>query len=240
SIKGGTFRLAIPSYGDVTISVAADDIETLKSTAAECLDTFAKEYKATAPNLALTAEETERAEFAVSDTDLKKLLTVVTLSPNGISEMNGGVAGTVESSDNMGEIYMDGDKLVIVYEVRASFKSTQEYIVSKITALAAMVGAQYETFSGYPGWAFAPNSPLREAALGVYKELYGSDMTVTVVHAGLEVGCFIEGKPDLDAVSIGPNCWYFHSPSECTSVSSVCKTWEFLCALLAEGGHLPK
>ena len=240
SIKGGTFRLAIPSYGHIIISLAEEDIPALKSTAAEALAVFAKEYEATAPNLTLTVEEAKRADFAISDTDLKKLLLVIMLSPNGISEMNGGVPGTVESSDNMGEIYMDGDNLVVVYEVRASFKSTQEYIVRKITALAGIVGAEYETFSGYPGWAFVPNSPLRETALGVYKELYGSDMTVTVVHAGLEVGCFIEGKPELDAISIGPDCWYFHSPSECTSVSSVCKTWDFLCALLAEGSRLPK
>ena len=239
-IKGGTFRLAIPSYADATISAAPSDITALKDIAREMSEIFAKEYEATSPDFTLTLKEADRAKSAVSYEDTKKLITTIILSPDGISEMNGGVPGTVESSDNMGEMYMEGDTLVIIYEIRASFKSTQEYLVRKITTLAKMMGAEYETFSAYPGWAFSPVSPLRETALRIYKEKYGSDMTVTVVHAGLEVGCFIEGKSDLDAISIGPNCWYFHSPSECTSVSSVCKTWDFLCALLAEGRSLPK
>ena len=239
-IKGGTFRLAIPSYADATISAAPSDITALKDIAREMSEIFAKEYEATAPDFTLTLKEADRAKSAVSYEDTKKLITTIILSPDGISEMNGGVPGTVESSDNMGEMYMEGDTLIIIYEIRASFKSTQEYLVRKITTLTKMMGAEYETFSAYPGWAFSPVSPLRETALRIYKEKYGSDMTVTVVHAGLEVGCFIEGKSDLDAISIGPNCWYFHSPSECTSVSSVCKTWDFLCALLAEGRSLPK
>ena len=239
-IKGGTFRLAIPSYADVTLSLPSCYIDRLTQKAKELEKIFAREYAATAPNLTITVSQTEQHKTALSPEDFDKITTAIMLSPNGISEMNGGVPGTVESSDNMGEIYLADGHTVFVYEVRASFVSTQEYLVRKISLLAELLGAKYETFSGYPGWAFNPKSPLRETAQRVFREKFSEDMVVTVLHAGLEVGCFISGKEDLDAISIGPNCWYFHSPSECTSVSSVCKTWEFLCALLAEGNGLPK
>lgn len=239
-IKGGTFRLAIPSYADVTLSLPSSDADRFVQKVKELERIFAREYAATAPDLTVTASRTELRLTALSPADFKKIATVIMLSPNGISEMNGGVPGTVESSDNMGEIYLADGQAVFVYEVRASFVSTQEYLVRKISLLADLLGAKYETFSGYPGWAFNPKSPLRETAQRVFRDKFAEDMVVTVLHAGLEVGCFISGKPDLDAISIGPNCWYFHSPSECTSVSSVCKTWEFLCALLAEGNVLPK
>ena len=239
-IKGGTFRLAIPSYADVTLSLPSCYIDRLTQKAKELEKIFAREYAATAPNLTITVSQTEQHKTALSPEDFDKITTAIMLSPNGISEMNGGVPGTVESSDNMGEIYLADGHTVFVYEVRASFVSTQEYLVRKISLLAELLSAKYETFSGYPGWAFNPKSPLRETAQRVFREKFSEDMVVTVLHAGLEVGCFISGKEDLDAISIGPNCWYFHSPSECTSVSSVCKTWEFLCALLAEGNDLPK
>lgn len=63
--------------------------------------------------------------------------------------------------------------------------------------------------------------------------LFGCDAQYLTVHAGLEVGFFSEKKPELDAISIGPDCWNFHSPSEEMSISSVRRVYRLLCNILA-------
>lgn len=57
----------------------------------------------------------------------------------------------------------------------------------------------------------------------VYQKNNHEKPRIYCVHAGLECGSFFEKKPDLDAISIGPNCWGLHSPEETLSISSVKK-----------------
>ena len=68
----------------------------------------------------------------------------------------------------------------------------------------------------------------------VYKKMFGEEMKVSTVHAGLEGGMFTEKEPEMDIISIGPSCQYFHSPMERVSIRSVKKFYGFLTALLAK------
>lgn len=109
-----------------------------------------------------------------------------------------------------------------------------DYIYEKINMIAKTVGAKVESFFPYPGWEVRSDSKLREVAINVYKNMFEEEPNVTAVHAGLECGCLLKGKPDLDAISIGPNAWGFHSPSERVSICSILKIWEYLKKVLLE------
>ena len=39
-----------------------------------------------------------------------------------------------------------------------------------------------------PGWQFDPNSKLRASMIQIYKEMFGKDVQVEALHAGLECG----------------------------------------------------
>ena len=54
------------------------------------------------------------------------------------------------------------------------------------------------------------------------------------LHAGLECGLFLEKYPYLDMISIGPQMYGVHSPSERLSISSTQKCWKWLVGILAE------
>ena len=54
------------------------------------------------------------------------------------------------------------------------------------------------------------------------------------MHAGLECGLFCEKIPDFDGVSIGPDMWDIHTANERLSISSVKRTYDYLCAILKE------
>ena len=66
----------------------------------------------------------------------------------------------------------------------------------------------------------------------VFKEMYGKDPEVKVIHAGLECGLFYEKIPGLDCVSLGPDMESIHTTEEKLSISSVERVWKYLLEVL--------
>ena len=238
SLHGGTFRLAIPRDGEAVVLVPRGKEEAFLQAVNAAAEDLRREYKAVAANLKISVEETQGPDngLVVSREVTDKFIQVLVLSPNGISEMNAAVPGVVQSSDNLGEIRLEREqnRLVVVYEIRTSFRSKAEYIWDKIHLLAQMVGGTCEKFAAYPGWPHDSDSRLTPLVQQVYEETFGEKMDATPIHSGLECGCLIEKKPDLDAISLGPDCWDLHSPQERLSVKSTIRMYEFLKKLLEQ------
>ena len=66
----------------------------------------------------------------------------------------------------------------------------------------------------------------------VYKEKYGIEPEVKVIHAGLECGIILSNVPGLDIISFGPTIKYPHSPDERVEIASVQKFWNYLTTTL--------
>jgi dipeptidase D len=62
--------------------------------------------------------------------------------------------------------------------------------------------------------------------------LYGKDLAVQAIHAGLECGCFKGIAPQLDMVSFGPEIQSPHSPGERVNIPSVARFHKLLRAVL--------
>lgn len=235
SITGGSFRLAIPRDAKAILLIPAHKGQEIQAITKQMREIFKTEYEIPAPDLSFTCEKVEfEGKEAVSPEGLKRLLCGIILSPNGISEMNNAVAGVVESSDNMGEIRLEKDRFVIIYEIRASFESTRRYIYKKIETLTELLGGTCKCFAEYPSWAFNPESKLRKLTAYIYQREFGEEMKTLVVHCGLECGCLFPKMPGLDAISIGPDCSGLHSPQESLSVSSSDRVYRLIREILAE------
>lgn len=161
-------------------------------------------------------------------------MAALLLAPDGIYQMNETLVGLVDTSDNMGECYLDQNGLRLVFEVRSARDSLADYLCQRIQQLALLLNGQCQTDCRYPSWDFQPDSPLRQAAEQVYVRQFGHVPEYLTVHAGLEVGLFSQYKPDLDAIATGPDCWNFHSPSEQVSVSSTQRVYDLLRGILTE------
>lgn len=61
-----------------------------------------------------------------------------------------------------------------------------------------------------------------------YQDLFGKPMVVSAIHAGLECGLIGQKYPSMEMVSLGPDMWEVHTPSEHVSVSSMARTWKLL------------
>lgn len=234
ALEGGSFRLAIPRDASMTVALSPKDRDAFEEALARTRREFFKEYEVTAPNMEIAWEEIsdEKPARKLSTSCQKAFLYVNYLSADGINAMSGAIPGNVESSDNMGELHLDSELMTFVYEIRASFDSTRAYLEEKLKLMAEIVGGEIEFFSGYPGWEFQAKSRIRDLAVKVYRDMFKEDPVITSVHAGLECGCFFPGNPQLDAISIGPDAWDFHSPTERVSISSTEKVYELLKELI--------
>lgn len=233
SIEGGTNRLAIPREAEAVVLV--ENAGDLQERISSMKNVFRKEYGEAAPELDIALEKAEPAP-PLKEGEFEKLVAAVKLIPNGIVQMNGELEGVVESSNNIGiikSIASEG-KVSITCEVRGMYRSTIDDVKRKIELLGCLLGAQVGFFTPYTSWEYAKDSPLRQTAVETYKTLYGEEMKVLALHAGLECGMFVEKKPGMDVIAIGPTCQFFHSPNERVSISSVRKFYRFLTKLLAE------
>ena len=146
--------------------------------------------------------------------------------------MNGAIPGVVESSNNVGTIDLCDGRLFLTAETRAAYMTTVQDILDKVDSLAAIFGAEVTYFGDYVPWEYRPDSALRLKAQEVYQQMFGEEMHSLVVHAGIECAMFIEKDPEMDAIAVGPNCEYFHSPGERMSIKSTQKMYQFVTELL--------
>ena len=73
-----------------------------------------------------------------------------------------------------------------------------------------------------------PESKLRDCYIETYKRLYGKDVKVAVIHAGLECGILSSKMNGMDIISIGPNMYDIHSPCEHLDLASCERVWKTL------------
>ena len=91
------------------------------------------------------------------------------------------------------------------------------------------------TFRGdYPEWPFNPNSKICALCKKIYEEQTGNEASIEMIHAGLECGLFYEKLSGLDCVSFGPNMKAIHTTEERLSISSVERTYQYLCRVLEQ------
>lgn len=234
-LSGGSFRLAIPREAGALIYAPTDKEQELTAVTEQMQEQFIKEYETAAPKLRAELKKTESAGGeAASPEGVKRLITAIFLSPDGISAMNHAVEGVVESSDNMGELSMENGRFIIVYEIRASFESTREYLYQKLQILAALLGGECRGFAKYPGWSLSAKSKLRTLTTEIYRREFHDEIKTMVVHCGLECGCLIQKMPGLDAISIGPDVWGLHSPQERLSIASTERIFHLIKSILTD------
>ena len=235
AIHGGVKDNVIPKDAAFSLLVDEAHLPGVRSAYAEFLAQVRQEYAVTEPNLDLLCQETGKTEVPVlTEESAGKLVTVLTLAPNGIQAMSAALPGLVETSLNLGIMALSETELSLCWSFRSSVPSAKAYLQQKVTRLAESLGGSILFDGEYPAWPLALESPFREQCIAVYRRLYSKEPQVVTIHAGLECGIFSQKLPGLDCVSMGPDMRDVHSVEETLSISSVTRVWEYIKALLAE------
>ena len=154
--------------------------------------------------------------------------------PNGIQTMSADLPGLVESSLNLGILKTTEEGIVMTWAIRSSVKSLKTLMMDKLRYMTEFLGGEMTFRGDYPEWPFNPNSKICALCKKIYEEQTGNEASIEMIHAGLECGLFYEKLSGLDCVSFGPNMKAIHTTEERLSISSVERTYQYLCRVLEQ------
>ncbi|MDY4971017.1 MAG: aminoacyl-histidine dipeptidase [Lachnospiraceae bacterium] len=232
-IKGGLKDNAIPIETSLRLYVTSRDCEAFEETVRTLEKELQNEYAGTDPDLKITFKRGPEEISHMLDTHSTGLIAFLLMNyPNGVQRMSSNIPGLVETSLNLGILYMTETELHCSFSIRSSISSAKEALVDKLIFLTEFTGGTCSFGGDYPAWEYRQDSPLRDLVAQVYMEMYQKDCTLEAIHAGVECGIFSNKLPGLDCVSYGPDLFDIHTTRERMSISSVQRVWEFTLELL--------
>ena len=146
--------------------------------------------------------------------------------------MSNDVENLVQTSLNNAILKREGSKMLLLTSIRSSVESQLDMMIENLSALARVLNAKFELKNRYPAWQFERESQIRDIALSTYKEIFGKEAKIDLIHAGLECGLLKKVLSDCDMISYGPFMYDVHSPREKISISSAKRMWNFTVKLL--------
>lgn len=222
-LKGGKMSNAITRECSAVICTESFSQERADS----FISTIKAIYMLSDPDITLEVKNTT-AQSCFDLASGTKLISFMASMPYGVIKMSDEIEGLVQTSLNPGIAETEGNKIHIGYSVRSSVNEEKYELITTLEQMAAKQGATMETGGDYSAWEYKKDSPLRDKMTVAYKELFGKDLEVTAIHAGLECG-ILAGKIDgLDCVSIGPDMQDIHTPSEKLSIPSTKRIYDFV------------
>lgn len=188
------------------------------------------------------APETERIPaYALTPASSSRVITLLTLARDGVLSMSARVRGLVAHSRNLGIVktVTDGDgkplSVKFSFSTRSAVESHLDDSERELSELSRLcTGSPFNAShrARYPGWDYAPVSPLRDLWTAVSEEMYDVTPRVEVIHAGLECGILCDKLGDMDIISVGPDMRDIHTPREMLSIPSVERTYRLVCETL--------
>jgi dipeptidase D len=233
TIDGGNMRNAIPREASALLFIPESKLDQAESVVGKLKDDFRAELAAVDPDVQVTIapEASEKATVLHPEIQRELCLTIAAL-PSGAQQMSPEIPGLVETSTNVSVIRTSDTEITLITSQRSSVASRLIEIGETVESILRLGGATVEGGEGYPGWRPNLSSPILKAARECYQGLYGREVEVKAVHAGLECGIIGERIPGMDMISFGPTLEKVHSPDERIYIESVEKYWNFLLAIL--------
>ena len=224
----GNMRNAIPNNGEVVLIVAADKVEQLQSDVAAWGDVFRAEYEGIEDGIRLESERVELPAERVPAEVQAKLVNAIGACHNGVLRFIPGIGDIVETSSNLAIVEIGGGKAFFKDLIRSSMRTQREYVEEILTSCFELAGMQVEVGGAYTEWQPALKNEMVDLMRTVYRDMYGEEAKVQVVHAGLECSIIGAMYPHMDIVSFGPTLRSPHTPNERCLIPTVGKYYDFV------------
>ena len=234
SFEGGNMRNAIPREAHAVLAFNPEDVEGLEDYIKEYEALLNTEYAPIEEGITLKLENVDLPAFIVPEEIQDNMISVLMACQNGVMRMIPTVPDTVETSSNLAIVTIGGGKADVRILARSSCDTMKDFLADSLTACFSMAGMKVELSGAYSGWQPNVDSPILHAMTLSYKQQFGVEPAVKVIHAGLECGIIGANCPGLDMISFGPTLRSPHSPDERAYIPSVTKFYDFLVATLEQ------
>lgn len=233
TMSGGSKNNAIPNRAAAQVLIPAGQQAAFAALVEEQIKGAKSEYIVTDPDLTANVCESDSSLAPLTLAASKKVLALILAEPNGVQRMSTDIEGLTETSLNLGICDLDEKGLYMNYAVRTSVATALEPLTDKMVLIAQSLGARADISGRYPAWEYVRESALRQDMASIYREMFGEELKIEAIHAGVECG-ILAGKIDhLDAISMGPNIYDIHTPQEHLSISSSKRMYDFIVRVIA-------
>lgn len=235
-VGGGKAGNAIPREAEAIVMIPEKEQEMFREEVNRYGEIYRLEYRESDPGIAVTFEPMrEKVSQVFTQETMNRIIDFGMFCENGVLRMCADVAGVVESSNNLGCVMTDEEKVTFVFVTRSFRESMYQAMVLKIDRLARRLGGSSHKEYDCLEWPYEPESEIRDLLLEVYQDLFHEEAKAIPVHTGLECGIIAKnmGRP-VDMISIGPETKELHKPGEWFSISSTERYWKLLQEVLKQ------
>ncbi len=230
SIEGGSKENAIPRECFVLLTTQhpVELIDAAKAMA----QTIRLELGEPDKGFQVTVDKTDDVKEQMSSKDTKDIVSLLMIAPSGVLSMSPSMEDLVETSVNLGIIKTQGNVVLFTFSPRSSVESKQDETETRLRLLGEAFLCDVRAYNRYPGWKYNPDSKARTILQEVYRGLFGSEINIEAIHAGLECGLLYSKAPQLDIIATGAEEHDVHTPDEWLYLPSVDRLYRIVTGLL--------
>ena len=233
SIRVGEASASIASSAEIVLSVPSGEAaEFVKEQEASFNEWIHAEYGDADPDIRCRIEKTAPADTVVGEDAFHQFMECMEQVPQGVIAMSTTLKDTVETSNNVGRVFIEDDNIVVTTHTRSFNDNEMRKVAAEIAAVFAEAGAVSETLMEAPAWQENPESPFLTLTSDVFNEVLGWRPRPVAMHFVLEAGYFVSKYPGIQMASIGPRIVEPHSTSERVLLSTVADIWKVFVVLL--------
>jgi len=169
--------------------------------------------------------------YPFSYDDTRNILSLISVR-NGVLRYRTVAPLLPELSRNLARIRTTDNGISVGFSSRCSLEDGLNESTNELDSLASSMGATTLHHEKYPGWESDPNADIVECWRRSYRKVSGKDVTVTMIHAGLECGIITSSVKGLSAIAVGCNVIDLHTPMERMELDSYDMIYDVLIDLL--------
>lgn len=235
SLSGGERENSIPRNAQAVFLIPADKSDKVAAKLKSDFKNLKKEEGKNNPDFSysiLQNEPTEGTKYIESKLQAK-IFEDLNKIPVGLLRSHDDGKKT---SQNLGVLKVTGDEFYIEVMGRSSYPNDFESLKTKTSdTFSQLFGKEIIANDTSAIWNSKSNSKLEKIALKRYIEIPECKKPeIKAEHGGLEPAVFIETKPDLDIISIGPTIEEPHSIQERVKTDTVEPFYKWLSEIIEE------
>ena len=230
----GEANASIATKAEVVLTVTSGEAAEFVKAQEEIFNEWVKEeYGDTDPDVRCHVEKVQPMEKIIQHEAFHQLMVSLEQVPQGVVNMSESMAGTPETSNNVGRVYYEDGAIVVTTHTRSFIDAKMKEVADDIAKVMAEGGAVSETLMSAPAWKEDPTSPFLQTTSDTFNDVLGWRPRLVAMHFVLEAGYFVQKYPGLQMASIGPRIMEPHSTSERVKLSTIEDIWKVFINLLA-------
>ena len=232
TVSGGVQNNVIPAEAQATILVAQGEVDAVTKAVEALANDIKSEFRIADPDMRIQiGRDDSRPARVFSAGAGKRLVQVISLLPNGITNQNLAVSGNWETSNNIGLMRVVGDQVEITSTITSAVTSRKHLLLDQMYQVADLAGEGVRATQiglDAPEFPWNPKSRMLEIAKASFERVMGKKPDVLVSVCSLELGMFTQRIDGLDTIGIGTNLYDLHSPKESMDHTSVARVWPLI------------